>query len=40
MSEQDKEKEQDKDLGALNPAVRIFLVEDKSGPRFYRPDSR
>src|SRR5208337_5271237 len=28
MSDQDKEKEQDKDLGALNPAVRIFLVED------------
>ena len=28
MSEQDKEKEQDKDLGVLNPAVRIFLVED------------
>jgi len=29
MSEQDKEKEQqDKDLGALCPAVRIFLVED------------
>src|SRR6202045_5103533 len=28
MSEQDKEKEQDKDLGAMTPAVRIFLVED------------
>ena len=28
MSDQDKEKEQDKDLAALNPAVRIFLVED------------
>src|ERR1700675_3629539 len=28
MSDQDKEKEQDKDLGALNPAVRIFFVED------------
>ncbi len=28
MSDQEKEKEQDKDLGALNPAVRIFLVED------------
>src|SRR6204780_5657478 len=28
MSEQEKEKESDKELGMLNPAVRIFLVED------------
>src|SRR3984957_19314330 len=28
MNEQDKEKEQEKDLNTLSPAVRIFLVED------------
>jgi len=28
MSEQDQEKEQDKEPTSLNPAVRIFLVED------------
>ena len=28
MNEQDKEKDQDKELSVLSPAVRIFLVED------------
>src|SRR5271155_3219356 len=28
MSEPEKEKEEEKDLSPLNPAVRIFLVED------------
>src|SRR3984885_6037421 len=28
MSEPEKEKEEDKDLSPLSPAVRIFLVED------------
>ena len=28
MNDQDKEKDQDKELSMLSPAVRIFLVED------------
>src|ERR1700735_1966080 len=35
MNDQDKEIEQEKDAGALNPAVRIFLVEDNPDHVFF-----